>query len=330
MKLLFEEAAQNCYYPLATRVRKLKRWISQAESARSSGDLDPFLNQYDKAEELITFYAFAPLMLSLNRVGLTNRILSLVGVSAYEENVVNVALEKQFSPPTGYLSWIRNEVKNHPVRYIREQSIEHSKRNKNLESRTNVDAFIETDKLLILFEVKYTSDIANSTTFNPYRNQLARLVDVGLEEAKHSGKEVLVVLSSPSFFYESKSRLYYYKVQEYTSPLLIQKDIGWRSLSEIKDNVLAVRWVALEQLVSVLYKDFVHDDKKEALDFFEERNLAIDNYLITSSLTSKYLSGYFFVKKKERMRLFFILCLQLFLLLERSSLLTLSLLHMHL
>ena len=275
MKLLFEEATKACYNPLEGRVKKLKSWISKAESARSSGDLDPFLNQYDKAEELITFYAFAPLMLSLNRVGLTNRILSLAGVSAYEENVVNVALEKQFFPPVGYLSWIRNEVKNHPVRYIREQSIEHSKRNRTLESRTHVDAFIETDKLLIFFEIKYTSDISNSTTFNPYRNQLARIVDVGLEQAKHSGKEVLVVLASPSVFYESKNRLYCYKVQEYTNPLLIQKDIGWRTLSEIKDNVLAVRWVALERLINVLYKDFVHKDREDALVFFRERNLAL-------------------------------------------------------
>ena len=274
MKLLFEEALEKCFNPLEARIQKLKAWVKQANNARSTGNLESFPNQYDKAEELITFYTFAPLVLSLNRVGLTNRILGLAGVSPYEENVVDVGLERQFRSPAGYLHWLRNEVKSHPIRYIREQSTNHSKTNKPLESRTHVDAFIETDKLLIFFEIKYTSDIAHSTNFNPYRNQLARLIDVGLDLAKYSGKEVLVLLSTPSKLYESRSKLYYYKVQEYSDPLMISRDIAWRNVSEIRDNLLAVRWIALEQLVSLLYKDFVHPDKEEAIEFFRERNLA--------------------------------------------------------
>jgi hypothetical protein len=272
MKLLFEDLAKKHFSP--ARVKKLKRWVGQAEIARESHNLDSLVNQYDKAEELITFYTFAPLMLSLNRVGLTNRILGLAGISAYEENVVSVDLERQYQPPAGYLLWLRNDVKSHPVRYIREQSTTHSKTNKPLESHTHVDAFIETDKLLIFFEMKYTSDISYCTTFNPCRNQLARLIDVGLDVAKCSGKEVLVLLSTPSRLYESRSRLYYYKVQEYSDPLMIRRDIAWRTVSEIRDNVLAVKWIALEELINVLYEDFIHPDKKEALEFFRERNLA--------------------------------------------------------
>jgi hypothetical protein len=41
-----------------------------------------------------------------------------------------------------------------------------------------------------------------------------------------------------------------------------------------KDNVLAVRWIALEDLITLLYSAFVHPDKEEALEFFKERNLA--------------------------------------------------------
>ena len=274
MKLLFEEALQACFKPSEARIQKLKTWVEQANNARNTGNLESFPNQYDKAEELITFYTFAPLVLSLNRVGLTNRILGLAGISPFEENVVSVGLERQYQPPAGYLLWLKNEVKSHPIRYIREQATDHSKTNKPLESRTHVDAFIETDKLLIFFEIKYTSDIAHDTTFNPYRNQLARLIDVGLDAAKCSGKEVLVLLSTPSPLYESRSRLYYYKVQEYSDPLMIQKDIAWRTVSEIRDNVLAVKWIALEELISLLYKDFTHSDKEEAMKFFRERNLA--------------------------------------------------------
>jgi hypothetical protein len=271
-RLLFKDLAKKIF--TSARVQKLQSWIENADSARASKTFDSFANQYDKAEELITFYAFAPLLLSLDRVSLTNRILGLAGISAYEENVAGVGLERQYPPPAGYLYWIRNEVKSHPLRYIREKSTDYSRANKPFASRTHVGAFIETDKLIIFFEMKYTSDISYCTTFNPCRNQLARLIDVGIEGAEYSGKEVLVLLCTPSRFYEGRSRLYYYKVQEYSDPLMISNDIAWRPVSQIRDNVLAVKWVALEQLINVFYEDFRHPDKEEAVEFFKERHLA--------------------------------------------------------
>jgi hypothetical protein len=272
MKLLFEDLAKDCSSP--ERVQKLSNWVKNADSARESNQLDKRANQYDKAEELITFYTFAPLVLSLNRVGLINRILGLAGISPFEENVVSLGLERQYSPPEGYLQWLKKDVKSHQIRYIREKSADHLKTNKLLESPTHVDASIETDKLLIFFEMKFTSDIAHSTTYNPHRNQVARLIDVGIDVAKRSGKEALVLLSTPRKLYERRSRLYYYKVQEYSDPLMVQSDIAWRTISEIKDNLLAVRWIALEDLINLLYKDFCHSDKEEAMKFFRERNLA--------------------------------------------------------
>ena len=276
MRLLFKEAIETCFNPPEDRLKKLNKWVDNSNLARDPANLnlEAYLNQYDKAEELITFYTFAPLVLSLNKVGLTNRILSLANVSAYEENVVDVGLERQCRPPKGYLKWIKDEVKNHPVKYIRDQADAH-RPNQRLESNTHVDVFIETDKLLIFFEIKFTSDISYYTTFNPSRNQLARLVDVGLELNEHNGKEVLVILTTPRRFFEKKSRLYYYKIKEYTDPEKIKHDIEWRSLPTIRDNVLAVRWIALEDLIDVLYRDFEHDDKKEALEFFRERNLLL-------------------------------------------------------
>lgn len=274
MRLLFEQAIPECFDPSEKRLKKLKTWVENAKSARDSANLGTYANQYDKAEELIIFYTFAPLVLSLNKLGLTNRILALAGISAYEENVVDVGLERQFKPPKGYLKWLEGNVRNHPVKHIREL-VEMHKPNQRLESNTHADAFIETDKLLIFFEIKFTSDISHSTTFNPCRNQLARLIDVGLEVNEHNGKEVLVILSSPRKIFEKKSRLYYYKINEYTDPAKIKEDIEWRSVSQIRDNVLAVRWIALEDLIDALYKDFKHDDKKEALEFFKERNLLL-------------------------------------------------------
>jgi hypothetical protein len=272
MRLLFKEAIKACFYPPEERLKKLEAWVENANLARDTKNADAKLNQYDKAEELITFYTFAPMLLSLNKVGLTNRILALAKVSAYEENVADIGIERQYRPPKGYLKWIKDNVKNHPVKYIRELANTH-KPNQRLESNTHVDAFIETDKLLIFFEIKFTSDISHSTTFNPCRNQLARLIDVGLDANEHNGKEVIVILSTPRRLFEKRSRLYYYKIKDYTDPAKIAEDIEWRNVSTIRDNVLAVTWIASEDLIDALYKNFEHDDKKEALAFFRERNL---------------------------------------------------------
>jgi hypothetical protein len=275
MRLLFREAIQTCFNPSDDRLKKLNAWVENSNLARDKANLEAYPNQYDKAEELITFYTFAPLVLSLDRVGLIDSILGLAGISPYEEQVVDVALERQIPPPSGYLRWIKNEVKNHPIKYIREQATKHEP-NQPLESNTHVDAYVETDKLHIFFEIKFTSDIARETTFNPCRNQLARLIDVGLELNEQDGKQVLIILSTPRRIFEKKSRLYYYKIKEYTDPEKIREDIEWRNLSTIKNNLLAVRWIALEDLIHVLYEDFNHEDKKDALEFFRERNLTFE------------------------------------------------------
>jgi hypothetical protein len=175
-----------------------------------------------------------------------------------------------------YLRWLRKQCDNHPIRYVREQAKLH-KENQRLEGNTHADAFIQTDKLLIFFEIKFTSDISYDTTFNPERNQLARLVDVGLEANKETGKEVLVILSTPKRFFESRSRLYYYKIKDYEDPKFIHQDLPWRNIDEIRDNLLKVTWIPLENLIETLYMDFKHDDLEEAKAFFKERNLLSDS-----------------------------------------------------
>jgi hypothetical protein len=273
IKLLFKIAAEKCFVAPEKRTQKLTAWIENPNQARNSTNLDALENQYDKAEELITYYTFAPLVLSLDRVGVINSILGLVGVSPFEEQVVDVGLERLFPSPKGYLRWIKKEVANHPIRYVREQATNH-KSNQKLESDTHADAYVETDKLHILFEIKYTSDIAYETTFNPYRNQLTRLADVGLELSQTTGKKTLIILSTPKKFFEKRSRLYYYKINDYKNPEKIKEDIEWRkNLASISDNLIAIKWVALEDLVQVLYEDFNHEDKEAALEFFKERNI---------------------------------------------------------
>ena len=272
MRLLFENLAKKHFTKEGTR--KFKDWIENANKARETNFLDEKANQYDKAEELITFYTFAPLELREDKNDVVQDILRLANVHESVRGKINVSFEKQLRPPKGYLMWLTKEVGKHPVRYIREQGKEHTKTGKRLEANTHVDTIIETENLLILIEMKFTSDISTQTIFNSNRNQLARTIDVGISEAKKKGKRLVVLLCSPSEFYHKRSKLYYYKIQEYSDFYKIKEDICWRELEEIKECVLAIAWVPLEKVIEVIYGNFSFPELDKAKEFFKERNLA--------------------------------------------------------
>ena len=272
MELLFENLAEEQF--TKERIRKFKDWIENANKAREINSLDERANQYDKAEELITFYTFAPLELRENKKDVVQKMLRLANIHQPVEGKINLSFERQLTPPKGYLMWLTNETRKHPVRYIREQGKEHIKTDKRLETNTHVDTAIETDNFLVLIEMKFTSDISTQTTFNVNRNQLARIIDVGISEAKKKRKKLIVLLCSPSEFYHKKSRFYYYKIQEYSGFGKIKDDIAWRELEEIQKYLLAVAWIPLEKVVEVMYRNSSFSQFDEARTFFTEKKLA--------------------------------------------------------
>ena len=274
LSLLFEESAEKHFNFTKARIQKYRTWIANANIARTKGLLDSKLNQYDKAEELITFYTFAPLELREDKKEVIENILKLADVNKTLDGSVSLGFEKQFNPPAGFLKWLNNEVSKHPINYIRKQGKEHVKRGRRLEANTHVDVVFESDNLLIFVEVKFTSDISHETTFNPNRNQLARNIDVGISEAKKKGKQLLVLLCTPSEFYNKKSRLYYYKIQEYTNFNEISKDIPWRPVEDIKEHLLKVAWIPLEKVIEIVYQNLGLPKLLEAEKFFAERKLS--------------------------------------------------------
>jgi hypothetical protein len=272
MRLLFESLTTECL--TQERIQKFKDWVKKANKARENSQLERRANQYDKAEELITYYVFAPLLLRENSGEMVQEILRLANIQEHVEGESKLRFEAQLSPPNGYLRWLQTDVLKHPVKYVREQARDHIERGKPLETNTHVDVLIESENLLILVEMKFTSDISAQTTFNPRRNQLARLVDVGISEAqKKKDRRLAALVCSPSESFLSKSRLYFYKIQDYSNFEEVKKDIKWREQKEIVKYVSAVAWVPLEKVISIIYKDFNHPDMKAAMGFFKERNL---------------------------------------------------------
>jgi len=277
MKLLFEKVAKKVN--LSTeRLQKYKDWIGDANKARNLKFplLDARMNQYDKAEELISFYTFAPLELRRDKEDVIREVLSLVDVNVPIEGKIKLTFEKQFKPPDGYLAWLKDKIDEHPVRYIREQGKQHTGNHKRLETNTHVDVVLESAKLLILIEMKFTSDISVQTTFNANRNQLARMIDVGISEVENSkGKKLVVLLCTPYEFFAKKSRFFYYKIQEYVDSQKIAQGIGWRKPWEIEQHLLKIDWLSLEKVIEIMYQKFESPEFDEAMTFFEERKLLL-------------------------------------------------------
>jgi len=278
MRFIYEDIAKKLL--TSDRVLKYKNWVKEAEKARKTDSLNAKKNQYDKAEELITFYTFAPLEYEKLPNQVKNKviqeILSFVGINEPVRKV-KLYFEKELPPPPKYLKWLSEKVKEHPIGYIRREAETKRKFDGKLEGLTQVDAVIETDNLLILIEVKFTSDISPYTKFGLIRNQIARLIDAGIFKASAHQKKLVVLVCTPSKLFQSHSRLYYYKIQEYTDQSNIQKDIPWRKIDEIKETLEKVTWISLEKIIGTVYQNAKrYLDLKEFMEaecFFKERML---------------------------------------------------------
>jgi len=270
LRFIYQDVANKVLTP--HRTLKYQKWIEEAEKARKTDSLDAKKNQYDKTEELITFYTFAPLELvpSEVKVRIIREILGFININ---ESIKSMELhfEKDLPPPNKYMRWLSEEAKKHPIRYIRKQA----ETRRIFEGFTQIDAMIKTDNLLVLFETKFTSDISAYTKFGIVRNQIARIIDVGIDEARRLNKKLVVLLCTPSKLYEVQGRLYCYKMQEYSKISNIQKDIPWRTSDEISKNMLKATWISLEKIIEIIYrsaKSYVdYRDLKDVETFFNER-----------------------------------------------------------
>jgi hypothetical protein len=84
-----------------------------------------------------------------------------------------------------------------------------------LEGPTEVDVVLESSRLLVFIEAKYHSDVSCDTSYDSYRDQITRNLDVGTYQAAKSGKRFLFILLTPDRF--ERARLYWYKMIDFTA-----------------------------------------------------------------------------------------------------------------
>ncbi len=221
------------------------------------------LRQAEKDERFYTTRAFIKLF--ENRVNLKENLISILkmtfhetppfdGVNSWDELIkddITLCLEKDLSSPEGYRNYLRSNLeKRHFVKYILDlgKKDPNSSSMKNLEGASQIDALIECEstKFKILVEAKYLSDISHFVKYDVTRNQMARNIDVMLED---SDSKSLFILLTPKYFKENpKTRLYGYKFHDYKKPSTcsLKKDLCHRS--EMTDS----EWTSLSKRIGWL------------------------------------------------------------------------------
>ena len=277
---ILRDLAKNTLSP--ARYAKYDEWIRNSERTRRDGfksHNDRYANQYDKAEELITWNTFAPLLKLTPQVQdkliveLVNAGLQIDIADHIDEWGFKIQFERTLPSPPSYLNHVQSTVANHPVRYVRLEA----EGKETLEGDTHVDIAFENSRLLILGEVKFMSDIQWGVTYDPNRNQLARLIDTGLRAARD--KKLAIILFTPDSIYHAKSRLYYYKLKEYRESIEnLRADLPHRKLEEITKTLIGTGWVPLEFAASTIHRKAIEQGlvvREDSKKFYEERKIAL-------------------------------------------------------
>ncbi|NMX21808.1 hypothetical protein C5S30_05135 [ANME-1 cluster archaeon GoMg4] len=159
---------------------------------------------------------------------------------------LHLFFEPNLPSPRSYKKWLRSNLTERQfIPYV----LKSGDGKANLEGATNVDAILLNSKngFAVIIEAKVLSDISYEITYDTMRNQIARNIDVMLEENKnlcHSLnkrdlQKTLFLLITPKLFKENPtSRLYGYKFDKYkTNPWSLADDLphkkrcDWQNIS---------------------------------------------------------------------------------------------------
>jgi len=169
--------------------------------------------------------------------------------------------EAQVPSPKKYTKWLsENYADAHFIPYVLDAANRKSKR--VLEGPTHLDAVLinKTNGFSVLFEAKVLSDISVDVTFDIKRNQLARCIDILLEENRRLPKALgerdpeksLFLLLSPEVFRQSpRTRFYGYLLNDYqNNPSALCRDLPHRDQSKCRGVSTRLGWVTFEDINS--------------------------------------------------------------------------------
>jgi hypothetical protein len=173
----------------------------------------------------------------------------------YLKSDLHLFFEPNLPSAKGYTEWLRGRLeKQQCIPYVRDSD----DGRKSLEGPTNVDALMINagNGFAVVIEAKVLSDISYQITYDVMRNQIARNIDVMLEENeslcpplnKRIPSRTLFLLVTPRIFQENPtSRLYGYKFNDYKSdPASLGRDLPHRVRGDWKSVSKRLGWVSWE------------------------------------------------------------------------------------
>lgn len=178
---------------------------------------------------------------------------------------LHLYFEAQIPSPKKYTEWLRNNISNsHFIPYVLDAASRESQR--PLEGPTHLDAILvnKINGFSILFESKVLSDISKQVTFDITRNQLARCIDILLEESdglnnalgsRDPEKSLFVLLTPEVFRQKPWTRLYGWLLNQYRSDVsALSRDLFHRDKEECINVVSRIGWLTFEDIRSACPK----------------------------------------------------------------------------
>jgi hypothetical protein len=166
------------------------------------------------------------------------------------------------SPPS-YVSWLRENI---DTRELIPYVLDAAKRDnaRTLEGPTHVDSvLLNADNGFSLFiEAKVLSDVSYQISFDNFRNQIVRSIDVMLENNSRLGlplskrdpdRSLFALLTPATFKQNPKSRLYGWLMEEYTkNPEALQRDMPHRETLDWKSITKRIGWLTYEDIEKMM------------------------------------------------------------------------------
>jgi hypothetical protein len=177
-------------------------------------------------------------------------------------NETSLYFEVNLPSPLTYRRWLRQNIKTqHPVPYVLDAA---SVAGDQLEGPTHVDAVLidPTTGCAVLFEAKVLSDCSNQVSFDARRNQIARNIDVMLNEnpklsaplSCRRPDRTFFALVTPRVFQEHwQSRLYGWLMRDYTeSSCALGRDLAHLHGQDWSEVARRIGWLTWEDCNEVL------------------------------------------------------------------------------